>query len=455
MRFVALALIPITLPIFIALLKAHRDKRDWALFAIGVLLFMVGTLSMEAAVISWRMWQGYSRGMFISLIDTLALALIITRVGPRAATPYLGLMVLYMLPATFSLLFSRVPMASLFVASQVLRVFIMFVAIAGEVRRPSAMRALFAGIAVGLCVQGGYVAWQKVSGVVQARGTTSHQNILGMMVEMALIPLLALVLEGERRKLIYFGIIAGVIVVAGGGSRATMGFTAAGLVLVILLSLIRNKTPRKMKVLGMAALASLVVVPLSYGTLKERFGQSEISFNSSEDQRPLFEKAARSIARDYPFGTGANTYVLIANDEGYAQRAGVSWGGGNLAAPVHNSHLLMRAEMGWAGQLVMLIMLLAPIVGGMRVAFTDRRSPLLGMGVGSAVVATITALHCNYEYAWHIEIVQRIYFMNIAVLAACIMVARNARVEQARKSRPRPAKAEPLPVSARHEPSQI
>ena len=431
MRFVALALIPITLPIFIALLKTHRDKRDLALFAIGLLLFMVGSLQPDAAIVTWRLWQGYSRGIFISLIDTLSLALIITRVGPRAATPYLGLMFLYMLPASLSIAFSSMPMASLFVPLQILRIIIMFVAIAGEVRRPSAMRSLLAGVAMGLIIQAGYVIRQKLAGSVQAAGTADHQNILGMMLVMALIPLVAMVMEGEKRKLVYFGIIAGLIAVAGGGSRATMGFAPAGLVLLILLSLLRKVTPRKMQILGVGVLVSLVFVPLGYATLKDRFGPSQVTFKSIEDQRPRFEEAARMMARDHPFGVGANTYVLIANAGGYSQAAGVEWGGGNLAAPVHNSHLLMRAEMGWAGQMVMLVMLIVPIVGGMRVAFANRSSPLMGMGVSSAVVATITAIHCSYEYAWHLEVVQRLYFMNLAILSGVIMASR----EEARKGK--------------------
>lgn len=433
MRFVALALIPLTLPVFIALLKAYSDKRDWALFAIGVLLFMVGQLSTDAAIVSWRLWQGYSRGIFISLIDALSLALIVTRGGPRAAVPFFGLMLLYLLPSTLSLAFSRMPMASLFVVSQVARIIIMVVAIAGEVQRPSALRSLLSGTAVGLMVQCGFVVQQKLSGVVQATGTADHQNILGMMAEMALIPMLAMVLEGERRKLIYLGIIAGVIVVAGGGSRAAIGFTAGGLALVIALSLIRRASPRKFQILGMAVVAAAVFVPLSYATLQDRFGNRDIALTSSEeDQRPKFEQAARLIASDNAMGIGANTYVLVANGEGYSERAGVGWYGGNLAAPVHNSHLLMRAEMGWLGQLVMLVMLLFPIVAGMRVAFADRRSPYLGMGVSCAVVSAVTALHSNYEYAWHLESVQRLYFVSVAILSALVMVSTKQIRSQAR-----------------------
>lgn len=427
MRFVALALIPLALPLFIVLLNTYREKRDLALLAIGMLMFLIGTLSTDAAIITWRMWQGYSRGIFISLVDMLALALIFTRAKSRARIPLLGLMFVYLLPSTLSLAVSKVPMATFFVSWQVLRIIVMFIALAGELQRLSALRSLCTGVALGLMVQAGYVIQQKLSGVVQASGTAEHQNILGMMVVMAIVPLMAMVLEGEKRPLPTVGILAGLIVVAGGGSRATMGFALTAVVLVLVLSIWRRPTARKGKIFGLALVASLVFVPLGFATLKDRFGDSGISVETEEDQRPLFEAAAKAIARDYPFGTGANTYVTIANTEGYNSEAGVGWYGANLRAPVHNSYLLMRAEMGWHAQIVMMVMLIVPIVGGMRVAFADRKSPLSGMGISSAVVATVTALHCNFEYAWHLENVQRVYFMNLAILSACLMVARNAR----------------------------
>ncbi len=435
MRFVALAIIPLSLPIFIALLNAYKEKRDWALLAIGVLLFVIGTIQLDGAIITWRLWQGYSRGIFISLIDGLALALIFTRARSHMRIPLLGLMLLYLVPSTLSLMVSTMPMATLFVPLQTLRVILMVVAIAGELRRFSALRHLCSGMAIGLMIQAGFVIRQKLSGAVQATGTADHQNILGMMVVMALIPLVALVLEGERRIVTYAGIIAGLIVVAGGGSRATMGFSIAGLVLLLVLSLWRRVTARKGKVLGIALLIGMIFIPLGFATLTDRFGGS--AMENVEDQRPAFEQAARSIAADYPFGVGANTYVLIANGQGYSQRAGVSWFGGNLAAPVHNSFLLMRAEMGWLGQLIMLAILIVPIIVGMRMAFADRRSPLASMGISSAVVATIAALHCNFEYAWHLESVQRLYFTNLAILSAVIMVSRETIREKARAKRQR------------------
>lgn len=438
MRFVAIAFILLSLPVFIALLKQHPGKRDWALFAIGVMMFLVGSLQIDAALVTWRMWQGTSRGIFISPIDTLSLALIFTRLAGRARVHFLWLMILFILPSLMSVFLSPMPMASFFIPTQILRITIMFYALAGELHRISAMRSLFGGIAAGLIIQGGYVANQKLSGVVQAAGTTDHQNILGMMVEMAVIPLMALILEGDRRKLLYAGVIAALVIVAGGGSRATMAFASAGLVLILVLSIIRRPTAWKSKVLGMGVLVALVAVPFGLATLDDRFGDRAMTVE--DDVRGAMEEAAIAVSYDHPFGIGANTLVLVANEGGYYRQAGVPWGGTSLTAPVHNSFLLMRAETGWLGEFVLLLVLFVPIVAGLRIAFQQRSLPIAGMGLASVTVAVITALHMNYEYAWHLEAVQRLYFVNLAVLSACIHIVGNeaARLRKARAGRRTP-----------------
>lgn len=444
MRFVALAFILLSLPVFIALLKQFPAKRDWALVALGLMMFLIGDLQADAAVISWRLWQGTSRGFFISPADMLAIALIVTRSGPRGRSPFLWLVLLYPVPATISAIVGVMPMASFFTVTVTLKMVLLFVALAGELRRPTALPSLMTGLAMGLMIQGGYVIKEKLSGVVQAKGTSDHQNILGMMVEMSLIPLIAMVLEGERRKIIYGGIIAALIIVAGGGSRGTMAFITVGIILTFLLSIIRRPTPRKTKILGLAVLGALVFVPLGLATLENRFGDnSAIEFDGA---RPAFERAARAMAADYPFGIGGNNYVLVANKEGYSQRAGVEWGGNNLTAPVHNSFLLARAETGWFGQIIMFMLLTLPLVAGLRVSFADRKSPMFGMGLASTSVMIVTVLHCNYEYAWHLEVVQRLFFANLAILSACLALHRSQK--RRRRARPVLVKRPADPIAA-------
>src|SRR3546814_5275892 len=72
-----------------------------------------------------------------------------------------------------------------------------------------------------------------------------HQNLLGLMLHFVTLPLLALLLAGERSKLIMMGVFAALVAVALGASRGAIGFVAIGLALLFLLSLARRPTSHK------------------------------------------------------------------------------------------------------------------------------------------------------------------------------------------------------------------
>src|SRR3546814_17180540 len=87
-----------------------------------------------------------------------------------------------------------------------------------------------------------------------------HQNLLGLMLHFVTLPLLALLLAGERSKLIMMGVFAALVAVALGASRGAIGFVAIGLALLFLLSLARRPTSHKWKITGLAVLVMAVVV---------------------------------------------------------------------------------------------------------------------------------------------------------------------------------------------------
>jgi hypothetical protein len=425
MRYVALALILLTLPAFILFLKGGIPRRNLALCAIGALLFFGGSLKIEAAFIAMPAWRGTVQGLQISPVDTLALALIFTRRSSIIQLPFILLFALYALPLFASLGFASVPLATLFSCFQFVRGIILFSAIAGELARPGALRSLVTGLAIGLLIQSGYVAYQKASGMVQATGSIVHQNTLGVMAELALIPVIAALLEGERSKIVALGALGGLIIIAGGGSRGAMGVAGVSVAALILLSVARNMSSRKMVMLGLSALTLAVVVPLGMGTLKERFGNTSIT--AEEDQRAAFERSARAISADYPFGVGANLFVNVSNMQGYAGRAGVAWNFTNRSAPVHNAFLLARAETGRAGEAMLVLLILAPALLGLRFAFKNRRSMDGAVALGSSIILIGVMYHSTYEFAIHVYNPQMLLIANIAIISGVIFRQKMAK----------------------------
>src|SRR3546814_12601043 len=102
-----------------------------------------------------------------------------------------------------------------------------------------------------------------------------HQNFLGLMLHFVTLPLLALLLAGERSKLIMMGVFAALVAVALGASRGAIGFVAIGLALLFLLSLARRPTSHKWKFTALAVLVMAVVVPITISSFNERFARRQ------------------------------------------------------------------------------------------------------------------------------------------------------------------------------------
>jgi hypothetical protein len=430
LRWIALAVILASLPAFVYLLRNERT-RDWAVLALGGMMFMVGKLQIDAAIISWPLWPGPVRGVLISPVDTLALALIVTRGARDNRIPFPLMSLLFLVPIALSIVVSNVPMASAMSLLQAAQLILFATAIAGEMTRPSALPRLLQGLSLGLIVQAGFVVQQKLAGVVQADGTLDHQNSLGMMVELAVLPLIGYLLEGGKSRLCYAGVAAGLLCVAGGGSRGTLLFLAIGLVVLVLFSLARGFSARKGKMLAAGIVAALIFVPLSVMTLKDRFGDATLV--TEEKERVAMAKAARAMAADHPLGVGANTYVTVANTEGYAAAAGVAWREASRVAPVHHVFLLKRAETGRLGEITLYLLMALCAWRGLSLG-RRARAPLLGgvtLGGGAAAVAALA--HGHYEYVFSVGIIQRLFWLNIAIVFACLMVERRLSADAKRR----------------------
>ena len=425
MRWVGLAIAILSIPIFAALIGRDRSKRDLAIMAIGLMTFMTGQWTPSVALYVWPLWFGTSKGIFISLIHSLAIALLATRPPGRYRIPFLPIMILYLATVCLSLAAAPNKVASVFSIIQLVQAMVVFVAVASELHRPSAIRALLIGLSAGLVFQAAYVIRLKLAGVVQAAGTMDHQNILGLMVELSLLPLIASVLEGERSKIIYAGILAGAICIAGSGSRGAMGFFAFSLILLILLSLLRRASMRKWQITALGVLASLAIVPFGFATLKERFGDS--GFSTDERSRMVLEDAAASIAADYPLGAGANNFVVVANAQGYIGKAGAGITQATRQQPTHNAFLLARAETGWSGQIVLMLLLASLIYTSLATAFRYRNLPLSGVALGCATGVFAAALHSMFEYALHRSDVQTLFFIVAAMIVGISAISRRQK----------------------------
>ncbi len=419
MRFVALAVIILAIPVFMSLLRQNAQYRRYLCFAVGFLPFVIAAWNLDASIISWATWPGQTKGVIISLLDALALAVIINSRRSPLFFPFVGIIAAYIFAAFVSVAFSNSPQSSFFYVWQLGTMLLVFLASANICMNEGGPKLIIAGLVCGITLQAGFAVSQKFSGVLQASGTLGHQNLLGMVTHFVLYPSLAMLLSTQKGRLPLLGVVAGLIVVAFGASRATIGLTGAGVVLLIFLSMIRKPSAKKTKVavLGMVALA--IAAPLAINSLEQRFAAKPIG--GSNEEREAFERAASMMLADHPMGVGANQYVIVANSGGYSERAGVIWNYGSRAAKVHNVYLLVAAETGYLGLLCFLIFLFVPLIAAFRFAWTNRGDPRGDLALGIGVTLLIVSLHCLYEWILVTSVVQYMLGISMGMLAGLMM----------------------------------
>ena len=395
MRFIGIALVLLSIPVFIALLKGRPDRLKYAAYAIGFLPLTIGFIDINASLLDYRMWPGHSKGLIITLLDSMALAIILAYGFRPGSKPIFTLLCLYILAALVSVFFANAVLTSSFYVFQLVRISLIFLAVVVLLQQEAGRQWLTLGLASGAILQFGFTLSQKLGGAVQASGTAGHQNLLGVMLHFATIPLLAMVLGGDRRKIILFGAFAGLAAAAFTASRATIGFVGIGAIVLLILSLLRGDASTKLRAVGFGVLGAALVVPLALTSLSGRF---DINEKTGDDEREKYDMAAHAMWDDNPMGVGANFFVVEANSGEYYSRAGISAFGVNRSGTVHDMYLLIAAETGWLGVATFIALLATAISGGIVYAFRHRDSPDGMFVLGCAVALLTMALHAMYEW---------------------------------------------------------
>lgn len=146
---------------------------------------------------------------------------------------------------------------------------------------------------------------------------------------------------------------------------------------------------------GLAVLLLLLSAPAMMWAVGRRSEEARISSN---EERTAMTSAASMIIADHPLGVGPNQYLIVANLGGYSERAGVAWNYANRSAPVHNSYLLVWAELGIVGLIGLITMLVATMVVGLRAMrrlVWDERSELM---IGLLATLIVVSAHIAFEW---------------------------------------------------------
>lgn len=416
MKWIALALIILAAPAIIAWLRTspRGAPNVWALLTF--LPFVVGPWHLEVAPFATPMWSGYVKGWEVSFLDAVAIGVIFGTRGHRPRMILVLPLLAYLMAVFLAVFQARFPNLALSYLIQFVRVGLVFLAISRVAAMERGERALLIGLFLGLAVQAGYAIVARAGGALQTGGSLGHQNLLGFVSHMALMPAFALLLSGKMPRWALLGTLSGIVVVILTASRATIAIAGFGLILTLILSLSIRATGRKAAVAVAGLFILLASYPLAYAALERRFAVQNTTFLAEDQEREAFEKAAHMIIAANPLGIGPNHYVFVANTEGYSDRAGVSWVTSSRSTQVHNSLLLVWAETGLFGLVSLAALFLSAIFYALKGAFRFRResgSELL-VGLGVALIAVI--LHGLVEWMFVVSPTQYTFAGTLGII---------------------------------------
>ena len=436
MKWIFLAFLIVMTPALTAFLHSKPQYRVHTCFVLGASLY-IGTAIFTIAPISWRMWPDPVKGIEVSLVDALAVALLFSSKPVRIPSTVWLSFVFYCLALLVSTLAGAQVVPAIFYVWQVLRAVVVFLAIARVcASEPKAYVALLYGLGIGLIHEAPLVMNQFAHGVERPGGTFGHSNFLGLTADFVLFPMLALMMGTRRLLLPGATLFAGFVTAILGGSRAALAIFGLGIVLTVILSIRHKSTSRKMAFAGATAVLLLISAPVMIWANSRR---SEVDKLSSNLERSEMKQAARMIIADYPFGVGPNQYVIIANVGGYSDRAGVPWDKDNRQAPVHDIYYLVTAEMGFLGLLSFLSVFGSVIILGFRLLRRHLPGENGELVPGLLATLIIVAAHNNFEFVFQ-ESETHYLFAIVSGMLVAIYAKSNVSAKQAMQMRiPAPA----------------
>jgi O-antigen ligase len=406
-----------TAPVVAAWLRSNPRGAPlvWAL--LGFLPFVLGPWHLFVAPYSTPAWPGYVKGWEVSFLDAIAVGVLFATRGQRQKTVLMLPFLAYIFAVTIAIYQAQFAKLAFSYVFQLLRMFILFLAVSRVVVSERGAKAVFAGLVAGLAVQAVYAILARAGGAIQTGGSLGHQNLLGFVSHMVLLPAFGVFLAGRWPRLAILGVSSGLIAVILTASRASIAFSALGLALTLLLSLSMRFTGRKAALGGVALLLFAGSYPLAKASLDRRFQDRQSTFFAEDKEREAFSKAAHAMLADHPMGVGPNHYVVVANTQGYSERAGVAWRSTSRGTNVHNSYLLAAVETGYFGALTMVFLLGSALWLAFTTAFRYRRQPGAEMliGVGCGIIAI--SLHMMFEWIFVIYPSQYIFAVSLGLIA--------------------------------------
>jgi len=470
---VALLLIPLLSILGAVLATWSRTVRDVFFFLLVVLGVVAERLDVNFLSEAW--YRGTTRGIQVSLLEILAFALLAGSLlsrrepedGPRWSWPGgLGLMLLYLLYATVSVVISEPKLFGLFELSKIVGAILVFLAAAAYARTRHEWTILIVALGCAVGFEGIWAVKQKfIMHLERVAGTLDHANSLSMYLCLTTPLLVAVAYAGWSRWLRIFGGLCAALGAVGlllTVSRA--GIPVFGLVcFATFLTCASWKLTVRMIVLRTGlALGGVVLVAALWNQIAQRYGEASLQeeyLDAHVDGRGIYLRLAKNIASDHFFGVGLNNWSYHVSRT-YGPQLGFRFddydylvsvygtediqrvfGDAYLAAPAHNLAALTLGELGVPGLMLFLLMWLRWFSLGLPFLFGSREDPMRTLGLGLFFCVCGIFGQSITEWVFRQTPIILTFHVLVGVLAAAAARRKRATVAVQSPSAPEPAGA--------------
>jgi hypothetical protein len=431
------------------------------------------TERMDVNFLSRAWYRGTTRGLEYSLIDVLALSVLMATLlvpryrGPRWFWPAgLGCIGVYLLYCAFTVIISEPRIFGLFELSKIVRGILLFLTGAIFVRSARELRLLVLGLVCAVVLEGLLGFRQRwFGGMERVAGSLDHANSLSMY--LCLVgPVLAAAATAvfppwlRRFSLLALGLAACTMMLT--LSRA--GIPTFGLVVLGTLAWCVSWRLSVKKLTAVAAFLVLAggVVYASWGPLMERYGTSSLAeeyldAEAGNEGRGVYIRWARLIATDHAMGLGLNNWSYGVS-KSYGAQEGFIYGDydkidlqnialvedTNFAAPAHSLGALTLGELGVPGLMIFTVLWLRWFQIG--VSFLRRRlsDPMHRIGVGIFFGMGGVFLQSQTEWVYRHTPIFITFHLLLGVLAGLF----HQRHLQAKRAKRRVGRPQTAPLAA-------
>ncbi|MBL8683725.1 MAG: O-antigen ligase family protein [Myxococcales bacterium] len=349
--------------------------RAWAISAVCFDLFN----PMHINLISQENYRGDSRGIEVTTVDLILLAVRFSGSRPTTAPATRHLFVRALFFTAVVLSFSDTPdtLKSAFSLWKLVRMFVAFDTLATVFVDLALVQAAMTGLGAAVLAQGALVFWQKYGlHAIRTQGSLPHPNSLAMITNMVAPVAFALWLSGRGRAYAPVVVACTAMATITSLSRGGMAMFVLAATLGCVVSFARKADARKLKIVIGLGFAAMLVLAKSLDTIIERFTTAP---KESELARVLFNKAAKMMADERPFGVGINMYSYVLEHGGYAARLNIE--PGDRSGIAHHIYWLTAAELGYFGAIAYVLVVASVLSSALRLAFRGGLRGDLGVGM--------------------------------------------------------------------------